>query len=87
MDAYLRRVLDERLAREGQLADDKVGKKEKRKRVIIDLALQEYQKLQPEEKGRSGGMDEKFERAAITQIRAFIFAGACNRWMQLGLVC
>lgn len=84
MEEYVGRVLEERLARQsGQVAGDgQVEAKKGRKRVIIDLALQEYQKLQSggKEPGvANNGMDEKFKKAAITQIRTFIFAGAFDR--------
>lgn len=78
MDRYLGRVLEERLAKQGSQADRQAGGKKERKRVIVDLALQEYHKLQAEDKREedlAGGIDEKFKKAAITQIRTFIFAG------------
>lgn len=78
MNRYLGRVLDERFEKQRQdtAADD--TKVKGRKRVTIDLALQEYQKLQADEDEKSkptSGMDESFKKAAITQIRTFIFAG------------
>lgn len=77
MDRYIGRVLDQRLA--GRAPGDGAPEQKKgRKRVIVDLALQEYQKLQSAEKGRqylAEDIDENFKKAAITQIRAFIFAG------------
>lgn len=77
MERYLGKVLEKRLAKEGM--NGRVEGKKERKRVIVDLALQEYQKMQSEEGGEvmaNGGIDEKFKKAAITQIRTFIFAGA-----------
>lgn len=77
MERYLGRVLEGRFAAEGK--EEKGEGAKGRKRVIIDLALQEYRKMQAEEeKGEvvpASGIDEKFKKAAITQIRAFIFAG------------
>ncbi|KAK4540921.1 hypothetical protein LTR36_008429 [Oleoguttula mirabilis] len=82
MNRYIGKVLDERFARADNIAGRPVGERKQRKRVMIDLALDAYQSQQ------SGGeaekaqvntnppqMDAEFRRAAITQIRTFVFAG------------
>ena len=55
------------------------GQKKQRKRVIIDLALEEYRSQKDDaENGKTkpgSKIDDEFKQAAITQIRAFIFAG------------
>ena len=72
------RMLDERFsgAVAAQASDTVSGQKKPRKRAIIDLALDAYRQEDPE--GAETGapkMDARFRRAAITQIRTFIFAG------------
>ena len=81
MNAYIGKVIDERFAHEKPTSNGTPGQKKQRKRAIIDLALEAYrdQQVTPDtEKGQgrpSGGVDEEFKLAAITQIRTFIFAG------------
>lgn len=78
MNRYLGRVLEERLSKQSQAANERAGQKSERKCVIVDLALQEYHKQQPLQQGQATSaslMDEKFKEMAITQIRSFIFAG------------
>lgn len=78
MTDYLGRVLEERFAKQNESAKGVGLQKKERKRVVVDLALQEYENLQAEEKSasaRTSGIDESFKKAAITQIRTFIFAG------------
>ena len=79
MNSYLGKVLDERFAQDQATANGAPGQKKQRKRVIIDLALEEYRSQQTESgKGSANsksGIDEEFKQAAIVQIRTFIFAG------------
>ncbi|KAF2764349.1 cytochrome P450 [Teratosphaeria nubilosa] len=78
MDAYIAKVLDERFsrAREAQEEGGDGGGKRQRKRAVIDLALDAYQQ-ENDTKAVDGDlvMDAGFKQGAITQIRAFIFAG------------
>jgi cytochrome P450 len=79
MNAYLGKVLEERFAKDQPISNGAPGQKKQRKRVIIDLALEEYRSQQADaEKGQTkpgSKIDDEFKQAAITQIRTFIFAG------------
>ncbi|KAK4621296.1 Cytochrome P450 monooxygenase [Fulvia fulva] len=70
---YIGKVLDERYA----TAEPKVAKAQK-KRSILDLALNSYTSGATdleEMTGQLPKMDAEFRKGAITQIRAFLFAG------------
>ena len=79
MNAYIDKVLEDRFAKDQPVANSAIGMRSQRKRVIIDLALEEYRSQQADtEKGQTkpaSGIDREFKQAAITQIRTFIFAG------------
>lgn len=53
---------------------EKVSRKD-RKRSVVDLALEAYQKEENSAKAKSGVMDAKFRKNSIDSIKTFIFAG------------
>lgn len=77
MHSYIGGVLDQRFAKEAQVANGAPVERKQRKRAIVDLAMEGY-KDQQEDGGQSKaspGINTEFKDAAIAQIRTFIFAG------------
>jgi hypothetical protein len=77
MSKYLSKVLRARFAHNVELAKEGSTTKKKKKKNVIDLALHSYSKEHraADAQQQSLELDPEFEKYAIDQMNAFIFAG------------
>ena len=76
LNALLGAEIDKKVAARNTVgAANGVSEKKDRKRSVVDLALDAYEKEAASEKGIGGGMNSSFRTMAIDSIKTFIFAG------------